>query len=123
MIPVDSYSAERTNDRVQLRQLLAQIELDRQAKLRDIQQDILQACSWWWRWRAEQFHQARPREDDYSGRATVEELTEAWYRCNGIARACLAKADFLDMLAAEDTDVDDETLPLYVIEGALKQVA
>jgi hypothetical protein len=114
-----SLSTERTNNRIKLRQLITQIELDQQAKVRDIQQDILHASSWWWRWRAEQFHQARPRAGEYHGQATPEELTQAWYRCDEIARACLAKADLLDMLAAEGADLDDETLPLHVVEATL----
>jgi hypothetical protein len=108
----DPLSAER----IRLRQLLHQIELDQQAKLRDIQQDILHASSWWWRWRAEQFHQARPRPDEYHGRATFEDLMEAWLRCDETARACLARADFLDMVAAEYVEYADiESLPLEVI--------
>jgi hypothetical protein len=102
-------------ERIKLRQLLAQIQLDDQAKLRDIQQDILHASSWWWRWRAEQFHQARPRAGEFYGAATWDQLTEAWLRCEETARACLAKADFLDLLAAEHADLDEVTLPLDVI--------
>jgi hypothetical protein len=102
--------------RVQLRQLLAQIQMDEQAKLRDIQQDILHASSWWWRWRAEQFHQARPRPDDFRGKTTFVQLMEDWLRCDETARACLARADFLDMVAAEYVEYADiESLPLEVI--------
>jgi hypothetical protein len=106
---------ERTNNRVRLRQLLAQIDLDQQAKLRDIQQDILQACSWWWRWRAEQFRAARPRPDEYHGRLPHDQQIAAWWRCEATARACEHKAAFLDMLAAEHSDLAEVTLPLDVI--------
>ena len=67
-----------TTVRAQLRQLLAQIDLDEAMRRRSIQQAILEAESWWWSWRAEQF--------DAVG--NVE--------CDGIALACRRKAAFLE---------------------------
>jgi hypothetical protein len=87
---------EQAVKRRDLRQLLHQIDLDEQLRLRAVQQAILQAQAWWWRWRAEQFHQARPRNNEYHGQATMAELWEAWNRCNETAQACLNKADLLE---------------------------
>jgi hypothetical protein len=102
-------------EQAKLRQLLAQISLDEQTKLRDIQQDILQASSWWWRWRAEQFRQARLWPEEYHGQLSHDEQIAAWWRCEATARACENKARFLDMLAAEHADLDEVTLSLDVI--------
>jgi hypothetical protein len=94
-----AYSAGASAKRAQLRRLLAQIDVDEATRRRSVQQAILQAESWWWRMRAEQFHQARPREGDVHGNASPAELAEATARCDAIAQACLNKADLLDMEA------------------------
>ena len=85
-----------TAERKRLRPLLAQIDLDEQVRRRSVQQAILKAEAWWWAWQAEQFHAAAPKRDDYHGRATSKELTEAIERCRGIALSCCRKAAFLD---------------------------
>jgi hypothetical protein len=99
--PTAEVLTRRFATRTRLRRLVHQIDLDEAMRRRSVQQAILQAESWWWRMRAEQFHQARPRRGDFHGNATPAELWEAWERCNGIAQACLNKADLLDMEAGE----------------------
>jgi hypothetical protein len=96
--------------RARLRQLLAAIDLGEPMRRRAVQQVILQAESWWWAWRAEQFHAAAPRPGDYPGgpvdwktgfplnppKADTSECLEA-------ARACWSHAHLL----AEEADDDD----------------
>ena len=86
---------ERRRVRQELQRLLGQIDIDEQCRRRAVQQAILEAEAWFWEWRAEQFHQARPRKGDHHGQATTDELREAWNRCNALAQACLNKAAFL----------------------------
>jgi len=50
----------------------------------------------YWRRRADTFEWAKPRLDDFHGQATRQELSEAWRRCDESARACRAKAEFLE---------------------------
>ena len=97
-------AAPYSEERNQLRRLLRQIDLDEQLRLRAVQQAIQHASAWWWRWRAEQFDWARPRTSDFNGRATAEDLAEADRRCRGIAMACLAHAELIE-LQAGDADV------------------
>jgi hypothetical protein len=92
--------------RRRLRQLLHNIDLTEQMRVRAIQQAILQAESWWWAWRAEQFHAAAPRSDDYFGQATSTELLEAHQRCRDTALACLHHSQLLAEMA-EGVDDDD----------------
>lgn len=92
----------RTDNRAALRRLLHQIDLDEHLRRRVVQQAILEASAWWWRWRAEQFHAASPRPDDWPGRATPTELAEADARCRETAYACLNRAELLEMEAADD---------------------
>lgn len=94
--------AESVRIRTRLRQLLQQIDLDEQLRRRAVQQAILQAEAWWWRWRAEQFDQARPRPSDFNGRASAEELAAAEERCRGVVHACLAKAALFEWEAGDD---------------------
>lgn len=42
---------------------------------------------------AEKFEQAKPRPDEYHGRASREDLREAWRRCDDTARALRAAAN------------------------------
>lgn len=46
----------------------------------------------WWLKRAEDFERAKPREGDFHGNATREDLRAAWRRCDELARACRARA-------------------------------
>lgn len=46
----------------------------------------------YWLRRAQQFEDAKPRQGDFHGLATREELSAAWQRCNGLAEACRARA-------------------------------
>ena len=96
--------SDPTEKRAALRRLLHQIDLDQQLRRRSVQQAISQAQAWWWRWRAEQFDQARPRPSDFNGQATPADLAAADERCRGVAKACLAKATLIVWEAA-DVDV------------------
>jgi hypothetical protein len=89
-------TATLTGNRATLRRLVAQIDIDEQLRKRAVQQAILQAEAWFWCWRAEQFHAAAPRKGDYHGRATREDLLDAWERCHTTALACRRKAAFLE---------------------------
>jgi hypothetical protein len=90
------------DSREHLRQLLHQIVLDEAMRRRSVQQAILTASAWWWRWRAEQFHRARPRPSDFNGQSSVEELGAADERCSETAQACLNRATLIEWEAAED---------------------
>jgi hypothetical protein len=90
--------------RAQLHRLLAQIDLDEAMRRRSVQQAILQAESWWWRWRAEQFDWARPRLGDFNGQATAEMLADAELRCRGTRDACLARAALIEYEAGGGLD-------------------
>lgn len=88
-------------NRARLRRLVHQIDLDQHLRQRGVQQAILQAEAWWWRWRAEDFHRARPRPGDFNGRASRAELAEADRRCSETARACLNRAALIEWEAAD----------------------
>ena len=79
-------------------------------RARVLQDALTEATAQCWVHRAHQFQQAAPRPggygadefdyDDpkpgeYYGKATVEELREAWRRCMATAQACLRHADLL----------------------------
>ena len=89
-------TATLTDNRGALRRLITQIDIDEQPRRRAAQQAILEAESWFWCWRAEQFHAAAPRPSDFNGRATAEQLAAATERCHATALACLRKAAFLE---------------------------
>jgi hypothetical protein len=95
-----------TAERRRLRRILQAIDGSEQMRRRSIQQAILQAESWVWAWRAEQFHAAAPRQDEYHGRATNAELAEAYWRCRNTALACLRHAQLLAELAEEVSEDD-----------------
>jgi hypothetical protein len=92
-------------DVVALRQLLHQIDIDEHMRRRAVQQAILHAEAWYWRMRAEQFDWARPRSNDFNGRATPEMLAEADRRCRETRDLCLSKADLIEYEAGGDLDV------------------
>ena len=89
-------TATLTEKRVRLRTLITQIDIDEQLRKRAAQQAILEAEAWFWCWRAEQFHDAAPKPDDFHGNATHDELLDAWQRCRDTALACRRKAAFLE---------------------------
>jgi hypothetical protein len=88
-------TATLTEKRARLRKLLGQIDLDEQLRKRAVQQAILEAEAWFWCWRAEQFHAAAPKPDDFHGNASHDDLLDAWSRCRDTALACRRKAAFL----------------------------
>jgi hypothetical protein len=51
-----------------------------------------EAESIYWRRRADQFEDSKPRIDDYHGHATRADLSLAWRRCHELAEACRARA-------------------------------
>lgn len=61
--------------------------------VRDMLTEVLLAAdSQWWRAKAEEMEAAAPRPGEYHGRATREELREAWRRCHAAAEACRLRA-------------------------------
>jgi hypothetical protein len=80
----------------QLRALLHQIDLDEQLRVRAVQQAILDAESWQWRQRADDFYAAAPRRNNFHGKAATAELFEARQRCHATALACLRRAALID---------------------------
>jgi hypothetical protein len=82
--------------RTRLRRLINQIDLDEPVRRRAVQQAILEATAEYWGRRAEDFEWARPRPDDFNGRATAEELAAADERCRLTALACRRKAALID---------------------------
>lgn len=50
----------------------------------------------YWKTRAEVFERARPRPDDFHGRATSADLAEQWDRLTDKANACRARAAIAD---------------------------
>jgi hypothetical protein len=75
-----------------LANILTQIAQDEWLRIRAAQHAISQALAWQWEWRAEQFHNAAPKDGDYTGEATPAQLEEARTRCHSIAQACQNKA-------------------------------
>ena len=65
------------------------------SRARILQDALTEATAQYWIHRAHQLQQAAPRQDDYHGNATTEELREAWYRCMDTAQACLRHADLI----------------------------
>ena len=74
-------TATLTEKRVRLRNLIGQIDLDEQLRLRSLQQAISEAEAWWWCWRAEQFN---------------------WASRPDIALACRRKAAFIEWEAGAE---------------------
>lgn len=62
------------------------------------------ATALYWRRRAAVFEEARPRPDDFHGRATRSELSARWRRLDAIARACHQRADIAERFGATDID-------------------
>ena len=56
---------------------------------------LLQAMPETWERRAAVLDDAAPRPDDFHGRATKEELSEAWRRCHRDAKRCRDHAQLL----------------------------
>src|SRR5829696_926446 len=94
--------SDATGHRAALRRLLQQIDLDEPVRRRAIQQTILEASAWWWRWRAEDFDRARPRRSDFNGNASPEALAAADERCRELTQACLNRATLLEWEAGND---------------------
>lgn len=73
-------------------------------RARVLQDALAEATAVYWRRRAQAFRDAMPRAGDYAGRATPDDLLDAWERCAAIAQACEAAATFaLDADAAGES--------------------
>lgn len=62
---------------------------------RVLQDAFLSASADYWRRRAETFEAAMPREDDYTGQATPDEIQRRRDRLNETAFACRVKAELM----------------------------
>lgn len=68
---------------------------------RVVQDALNEARRAWWLKRAEDFERAKPRPEDYNGRATLEELRARWRWCHQVAEACRNKAALVPLTLAE----------------------
>ncbi len=68
--------------------MLALSEHVQQFQLRVVQGALTTATAAFWRRRAADFDQARPRDSDYTGNATRDDLAALDQRCAAAARAC-----------------------------------
>lgn len=68
---------------------------------RAVRDAYLDATASYWRRRAQRFEDARPRRDDFTGNATIQQLRDQWNRLTELADACRARAEMLDTSAAE----------------------
>ena len=64
-------------------------------RARVLQDALTEATAQYWIHRAHQLRQAAPRPGEYHGQSTHDQLTEAWYRCEAAAMACLRHAELL----------------------------
>jgi hypothetical protein len=71
-----------------------------------LQDALTEAIAGYWERRARQWEVAAPCKGDYHGRASRNELLEAWERCQEIARACRRHAALLRSLSPEDISDD-----------------
>lgn len=62
------------------------------------------ATARYWRRRAATFEDAKPRDGDYLGRATHEDLARQWDRLDSLAKACRHNAEVFERYGASDGD-------------------
>lgn len=74
---------------------------------RAIQDSIASSLSHQWLRRAEEFERAKPRPDDFRGRATDEQLAEQAARLTAKADACRHRADVCELSEVEKLVVLD----------------
>lgn len=65
-------------------------------RARVLQDALCEGTAAYWRRRTEQFEWAKPRPDDFHGKATTAELSAAWNRCHASAEACRNRARFAE---------------------------
>jgi hypothetical protein len=74
-------------------------------RARVLQDCLTEATAQHWEHRAEQFEDAAPRERDYHGQASSDDLRDARERCMATAAACRAHAQLLrDKIHEEISD-------------------
>lgn len=83
-----------------------------QFERRLLQDALTSATQSYWIRRAQAFEDAKPRSDDYPGRATQDDLRDQWRRLDGMAKACRARAECVPF-----DDVTSE------VEGVLGEAA
>jgi hypothetical protein len=66
------------------------------------------AEAWWWLRRAEEYEAARPRPEEFHGRASRADLSRRWCDLTELAQACRARA----AMARRGVD-EDEWAELY----------
>jgi hypothetical protein len=64
-------------------------------RARILQDALSEATAQYWLRRAQQFEDAAPREGDYHGNASREELLDAWERCKATELACRGQAQLI----------------------------
>lgn len=77
------------------------IEFVEHFRRRVLQDALAEATAAYWLRRVEMFEWAKPRLNDYPGRATRQDLGAAWRRCDEIARGCRGRAR-VSILGGED---------------------
>ena len=80
-----------------LAELVAGVDFDEKVRRRAVQDAITGALAWQLRRRAEVFEAAAPRPEDFHGKASRDELAEAWRRCHGVALALRSKATLVEL--------------------------
>ncbi len=97
-------AAPATGQPQNLLRLLERVTGDDQIAWRVLREVFLDASSAQWQRRAEQLEAARPRSEDYHGRATRRDLDDRWQRLTEAAAACRARAELDDVAALDLTD-------------------
>jgi hypothetical protein len=64
-------------------------------RARVLQDCLTEATAGYWLRRGHQFQQAAPRKGDFHGRASNDELMDAYERCQAIALACRRRAQLI----------------------------
>lgn len=101
---VEQISAERDTDLSTRSRGSVRLDLN-QFVLRLLQDCITEATGTYWIKRAETFEAARPKLDEFYGRADVTEMRRRWQELTEIANACRARAQLAPIADEIEEDV------------------
>jgi hypothetical protein len=74
---------------------------------RFVQEVIEDATAAYYLKRAQAFEAAKPKPDDYHGKASREDLRAQWLRLDELAKACRARAKVSPLPGRTDPDLDN----------------
>jgi hypothetical protein len=100
LVPAHAMSQRPSHVSVALRQLLELPDFGQRLIICLAVQQMREREPIYWLEKAAEFEAAAPRLDEHSGRATRDELIEAWYRCRNAAALCRFHAELLEGKAA-----------------------